>query len=46
VEVVTDYFWGEVGLETTSPVLKLSRQCPLVLPVEEQHFVGINLLRR
>jgi hypothetical protein len=43
-EVVRDTtFWGGVRKkETISPVLKVSRQCPLVLLVEAAHIIGIR----
>jgi hypothetical protein len=31
-----------VGQEIISPVLKVPRQCPLVLLVEVIHMIGIN----
>jgi hypothetical protein len=37
-----DYIWG--GGETISPVLKVPRQCPLVLLIEVNHMIGINFL--
>jgi hypothetical protein len=30
------------GEETVSPVLKVPRQCPLLLLVEVMHMIGIN----
>jgi hypothetical protein len=41
-EIVRDtVFWGQ---ETTFPVLKVPRQCPLVLLVQVMHMMGINFL--
>jgi hypothetical protein len=34
------YIWG--GEESIFPVLKVPRQCPLVLLVEVRHMIGIN----
>jgi hypothetical protein len=41
-EIVRDtiFVWGE---ETIYPVLKVPRQCSLVLLVEVTHMVGINV---
>jgi hypothetical protein len=35
-------FVGRRGQETVSPVLKVPRQCPLVLLVVIMHMIGIN----
>jgi hypothetical protein len=42
-EVVRDTTLGR-GQEIVSPVLKVSRQCPLVLLVDVMHMIGINFL--
>jgi hypothetical protein len=34
--------WG--GARNCIPVLKVPRQCPLVLPVEVMHMIGITIL--
>jgi hypothetical protein len=42
-EVMRDNTFGGVGeQETTSPVLKVPWQCPLVLLVELMHMMGIH----
>jgi hypothetical protein len=42
---VKDTFEGGGGAqETLCPVLKVPRQCPLVLLLEVPHMIGINLL--
>jgi hypothetical protein len=35
------YIWG-AGQETIYPILKVPRQCPLILLVEVMHMMGIN----
>jgi hypothetical protein len=38
------HYIGGGGQETISPILKVPRQCPLVLLVEELHMIGISFL--
>jgi hypothetical protein len=40
--IVRDTTFEGEGQETISPVLKVPRQCPLVLLVEVIHMIGIN----